>query len=331
MPAAVDSLVRLGVEPPPGLSFRGIRIKAGKRSAEGYFKRGHGLCVRRTDLSRALRNRAEVAGVEFIAERARTLRQDDAGVDLNGGSIRATWMIAADGLHSAVARLVGAARRTGRNPRWGVRAHFATRPWSDMVEIRYSASGEAYIAPVSETSVGVAILSSRPGHFDEQIRAYPELRARLGEWLGPEKGAGPFPQWLDRRVYGRILFAGDAAGFLDPLTGEGVQLGLNAARLAVDAIAARQPERYDTAWWRMTRSYWWMTSLILGIRRSHMLDRLFVPLLDLTPGLFDGALQLLGGVRPRRRQAEDETGGSVIRKVVPDPVHHDTGAIPEAN
>jgi flavin-dependent dehydrogenase len=240
-------------------------------------------------------------------------------------------MIAADGLHSAVAREVDAVRKTSRNPRWGVRAHFATGPWTDMVEIHYSPSGEAYVAPVSQTSVGVAILSSQPGRFEDQIEAYPELKAKLGERLGQEKGAGPFPQWLEKRTHGRILFVGDAAGFLDPLTGEGVQLGFNAARLAIGAIAADEPELYDRAWWRMTRSYWWLTSLILAVRRQPVLDRLFVPVLDMIPGLFDGALHLLGGTRFSGGEAEDEPRGPVVGEIIPDPVQHDAGSIPETD
>ena len=52
-----------------------------------------------------------------------------------------------------------------------------------------------------------------------------------------------------------MLLVGDAAGYVDALTGEGVAVGLATARLAVAAIAAGRPEDYPAAWARGTRRY----------------------------------------------------------------------------
>jgi flavin-dependent dehydrogenase len=168
-------------------------------------------------------------------------------------------------------------------------------PWTDRVEIHYSDKGEAYVTPVADRLVGVALLSETPASFGELLSDYPALRERIGDPVGRTFGSGPFPKWLTRRVHGRVLFVGDAAGFLDPLTGEGVQLGLAAARLAVDAIHSGSVQGYDRAWWRMTRAYWWLTSALLHVRRIKPLDRSLIPVANLAPGVFDSVLESLGG------------------------------------
>jgi flavin-dependent dehydrogenase len=293
MPGAVDSLMRLGVEKPAGKAFSGIRMLARGRSADGTFKGDTGLGVRRTELSRVLRDRAENVGVEFAEARIRSLEQGADWVETCG--LKARWMIAADGLHSTIRRLTSAPWKTKGRPRWGIRAHFQTEPWTDRVEIYCSQHGEAYVTPVSDTSVGVAILTRTPGAFQDLLVDYPQLKDRSRGQIGPEQGAGPFPGWLEKKVHGRILFVGDAAGFLDPITGEGVRLGFDAARLAVTAIKTGQTAGYDRDWWHMARTYWRLTNGILAVRNRPILDRMLVPTLRTVPGLFDQALAVLNG------------------------------------
>lgn len=332
MPAGVESIKRLGVDQPEGRPFIGIRIVTPRGSADGDFTSGTGLAVRRTELSRVLRNRAEGVGVRFVHARVGRLRQADDLVEVNG--LPARWAIAADGLHSSTARRLDIPVRVGNRPRWGIRAHFEARPWTDRVEIHYGMHGEAYVTPVSERTVGIALLTEKLAPFEELLADYPDLRERLGvviRKVTSDRGAGPFPRLARRRVEGRILLAGDAAGFLDPVTGEGVQLGFAGARLAVDAICSGAVEAYDVNWWRMVRSYWWMTTALLAIRRTRLLDRMLVPTLRTVPGLFDRSLDLLGGRTALRRTSKDQTGGSVIGPVVPDPVQQHTGAIPESD
>ena len=53
----------------------------------------------------------------------------------------------------------------------------------------------------------------------------------------------PFERRVRSVVSGRVLLIGDAAGYLDPITGEGIRLGLDTARSAVSAICADSPPR----------------------------------------------------------------------------------------
>ena len=83
--------------------------------------------------------------------------QDAAGVTAAG--VRAKWLVAADGLHSAVRRAVGINAVAGKPRRYGVRWHFSVPAWSEFVEVYWSPWGEAYVTPVEPDLVGVAILS----------------------------------------------------------------------------------------------------------------------------------------------------------------------------
>ena len=62
------------------------------------------------------------------------------------------------------------------------------------------------------------------------------------------RGAGPLRQRSRRRVAGRVLLVGDAAGYVDALTGEGIALGLAQARAAVAAIRHDRVDDYETAY-----------------------------------------------------------------------------------
>lgn len=131
--------------------------------------------------------------------------------------------------------------------------------------------------------------------------ATPTIDARLVERLGlrddvrryPFFGAGPFGRHTARVVHGRAFFVGDAAGFLDPLTGEGVRLALGGARALVACVVGGRPEAYQAAWRRVVRRYWLLTSLLLAIRRRPRLRNRIVPAVARFPALFDASLEFL--------------------------------------
>ena len=82
--------------------------------------------------------------------------------------------------------------------------------------------------------------------FDELLAEHPLLAraARPAPSCSRVRGAGPLRQRVQPpRTAGRVLLVGDAAGYVDALTGEGIALGLAQARAAVEAIVAGDPER----------------------------------------------------------------------------------------
>ncbi|MGW4163991.1 NAD(P)/FAD-dependent oxidoreductase [Streptomyces sp. NPDC004788] len=299
MPAAVRALRALDVQV-PGRPLRGIRYidAAGGRRAEARFRAqsGDGLGVRRTLLHEALAARAAQLGVPVIPHRIRRVAQSDAYVTADG--ITARYLVAADGLHSPTRRALGLTVRPAstrrRTPRYGLRRHYAVEPWTDLVEVYWSDDCEAYVTPLGPRQVGVAILTSRHLPFDDQLTGFPALAARLRTAdRTPVRGAGPLRQQARSRVAGRVLFVGDAAGYVDALTGEGLTLALTAADALVRCLGEGRPQAYEHAWCRLSRGYRLLTRSLLWVRNQPPLAPLITPAAARFPGLFRSAVNLL--------------------------------------
>ncbi|MGW5399885.1 NAD(P)/FAD-dependent oxidoreductase [Streptomyces sp. NPDC003952] len=296
MPGAVRALDALGVHV-PGRPLRGIRYvdAAGERRAEAAFRTGHGLGARRTLLHQALTDRAVQLGIPILPRRIGRVSQDDAYVTADG--ITARYLVAADGLHSPTRRALGLAERPsgGRPPpRYGLRRHYRTEPWSDLVEVHWSAHCEAYVTPLGPRQVGVAVLTSEQLPYDIQLARFPLLVSRLGAAdRTPVRGAGPLRQRARCRVAGRVLFVGDAAGYVDALTGEGLALALTAAAELVRCLREGRPQAYEPAWRRLSRNYRLLTQSLLWVRNQPRLAPLITPAAARFPGLFQHAVNLL--------------------------------------
>ncbi|MYW27884.1 monooxygenase, partial [Streptomyces sp. SID2119] len=78
--------------------------------------------------------------------------------------------------------------------RYGLRRHYRTAPWTDLVEVHWSPEAEAYVTPVGDHLVGVAVLSRDRRPYDEHLAGFPALAARLGPHATPVRGAGPLRQ-----------------------------------------------------------------------------------------------------------------------------------------
>jgi flavin-dependent dehydrogenase len=291
MPSAVASLTDLGV-PVTGRPISGIRYVAGPRAVESTFRSGPGRGVRRTELHAALRTAVDAAGVpvEDIVVRRVEPRADHVLVD--DEPVR--HVVAADGLHSMVRRRLGLDAPTRAGRRFGLRCHVSVAPWSRFVEVHWSRLGEAYVTPVGDGEVGVAVLTDRPGDFEVLLATFPVLADRLGDATRSRvRGAGPLRQRSRHRVEGRVLLVGDAAGYVDALTGEGIAVGLAQARAAVDAIASGEPQRYERDWRRVTWRHDLLTHTLLAATRHRALRDRIVPAAATLPRVFDAAVNQL--------------------------------------
>ncbi|MFD7256770.1 NAD(P)/FAD-dependent oxidoreductase [Streptomyces sp. NPDC059874] len=296
MPGAVRALDALGVEV-PGRPLRGIRYvdAAGERRAEAVFRAGQGLGARRTVLQEALAARAARLGVPVLQRRVRRVSQYDAYVTADGMAAR--YLVAADGLHSPTRRALGLSVRPAASrqpPRYGLRRHYDVEPWSDLVEVHWSAGCEAYVTPLGPRQVGIAVLTSEQLPYDAQLARFPLLVSRL-DTAGrtPVRGAGPLRQQARSRVAGRVLFVGDAAGYVDALTGEGLALALTAAAELVRCLREGRPQAYERAWCRLSRNYRLLTRSLLWARNQPRLAPLITPAAAHFPGLFQHAVNLL--------------------------------------
>jgi flavin-dependent dehydrogenase len=292
MPGALPELARLGVDP-DGMPFHGIAYLDGRRRVEHRFDGGPGRGVRRTVLHAALRERAVAAGVRFHEGRVDAVHQRAGFVEAVG--VRAAWLLGADGLHSAVAREVGLAvpPPTARR-RFGQRRHYALPPWSEFVEVLWTPAGEFYVTPIGDRVVGVALLARRGEHFDDALAVAPGLGDRLRgvEATSELRGAGPLRQRTRARVAGRVLLVGDASGYVDALTGEGLRIGFAQARAAIAAIVADRPHEYEVAWERETRDFRRLTGALVRLAASPLRGAV-VPVAARLPSVFAGAVERL--------------------------------------
>jgi flavin-dependent dehydrogenase len=293
MPGALPLLERLGVYP-RGFPLRGISYRQGGRVVTHRFATGEALGVRRLALWTALSERADAVGVVRQTGKVERIRVGDTAVSVDAG-FDARYLLACDGLHSTVARLLGMTRPApARRRRFGVRQHYLVTPWSDNIEIYYGQRSEIYVTPVSDSEVGLSMLAPQHTDFDEAIAAIPELAARIAGAANSSarRGAGPFRQRTKARTSGRVLLVGDASGYVDAITGEGLRLGFAQAREAVRCVAADRPADYERAWKTTTRDFRVLTSGLVFAATSPARCGI-VPLAALLPGVFGAVVERL--------------------------------------
>ncbi|WP_341953338.1 NAD(P)/FAD-dependent oxidoreductase [Salinibacterium sp. TMP30] len=301
MPGAVEELAALGVHP-SGRMIAGISYQNGKRTAEHRFSGNAALGVRRTELHRALAERAAELGVRFEHGKVDAIEQQGGAVSaqlVDGRTFEARWMLGCDGLLSAVRELVGLATRPRRvrhndSRRFGIRQHFEVAPWTDLVEVHWAPNAEVYITPVGDNEVGVAVLGRRGFSFEEALASVPALAERLrgAEPASSARGAGPLLQNTRGQRAGRVLLVGDAAGYVDAITGEGIRLGLAEARAVIECIVADEPERYEREWRRITRDFRMLTTGLVAAANSPLRSAI-VPLAARLPHLFGRIVESL--------------------------------------
>jgi flavin-dependent dehydrogenase len=291
MPGAVPLLARLGVDP-PGMPLRGVSYRAGDRRADHYFTGGEGRGVRRTALHSALHDRAEELDVRFVSERVTQIEQDSTSVRAAG--LTASWLLGCDGLHSSVRREIGVDAPTPRrHRRFGMRQHFRVAPWSDLIEVHWGAGVEAYVTPVAPDTIGVALLGRQGLDFARELAGIPAL-AFLGDVAVASslRGAGALRQRSSSRRVGRVLLVGDASGYVDAITGEGLRLGFAQAEAAIAAVADERPASYEREWRRITRDFRVLTSGLVALASTPM-RRAIVPLAQAAPRLYGGVVDRL--------------------------------------
>jgi len=318
MPEGVACLRKLGIDLPPALfpPLRGVRYRlpgAGAtlglfRSAEGQPEYGAG--VRRTRLAGVLDAAVAEQGLVERRSPVRVLSviQDVEGVtaQTSEGSLRARWLIAADGLGSPTRRALGWEMAATPPHRRGLVGHLGVVAHGlQEVVVSFLDGADVYVAPTSEDEVLAVVLGRADGLRGRGIEdyrrlvfsAHPEFAG--AEMSGPLLSAGPFRVHPRRVADGRVFLAGDAAGFIDPLTGDGMTAGLAATAVlreflhAEDQPAARY-SRWHAAQWRR-RSI--VTGLALRLSSSHRLARRALAGTSRNPGALEAMMQVSGGSR----------------------------------
>jgi menaquinone-9 beta-reductase len=295
-PAAVRELELLGVDraelSAAGSPLLGVRyVSAFGRRAEGLFAEP-GLGLRRSELQRLLRARAEQQPtLRLMNADARVVQQADGrlGVRVDGSLSTPRVIIGADGLNSRTRKAAGIASQRVPPFRYGLRQHFRVPSWTDHVEVYWSARSEAYVTPVGRDEVNVAVLwqdEARAGGNERSgapdlFATFPELARRLAGALPAHDARGYGPLRVDVPVPATdgLVLLGDAAGYVDAVTGEGVGLAIAKARalarvVAPALLAAREQLRvrhlapYLAEARRLERHHILLTTMLLRLRQS---------------------------------------------------------------
>jgi flavin-dependent dehydrogenase len=301
------SRLSLDIDPAACAPFRGIRyVQEDGSSVEARFHDGEGLGIRRVALEKALRERALRAGATLREGAVRGLRKGPvATLETDSGAVLAHLAVAADGVNSPLRHAAGLDAGAGAPRRFGLRRHVRIPPWTDMVEIHWTDGCEAYATPVGPQTVNIAFLwhgrIERPT-WESLLARFPALRERVeaAPTGSEERGAGPLAQAARARHADRLALVGDAAGYVDAITGQGLTMALLSAERLVaalprdpgddDALAAGL-RRYDAS----LRGEWLRYAVparsLLAIARLPKLRRRGVRLCAQHPALFAALLR----------------------------------------
>jgi 2-polyprenyl-6-methoxyphenol hydroxylase-like FAD-dependent oxidoreductase len=305
MPPGVEALRRMGLlehvlatgaRPIAGVTYQhssaAARVKVPFPAPPGGGP-AHGLGVRRTSFDAVLVDavRREPFAVVREAECVTRLIRDAGrvtGVTTTSGEIRARAVIAADGLHSPIRSWMGLRVSPRARLRYGLAGHWRVET-RDLNAITVTLAGdhEWYEAPVGPDLLLVSILTERSqppvtprSYAAAARRSVPALRdAELAS--GP-LGAAQFHQRVRRVAEHGVFLVGDASGYDDPTTGDGIAIGmLLAERVAEnvgDFLTARVPievaeARYARDHIQLVRDRRRLTQLALFLARSPHLSR----------------------------------------------------------
>lgn len=236
-----------------------------------YAGGAHGRALRRCDLDRFLLDAAVSAGArveEGVVVRAPIVEDCDGAASVcglimerHGGApseSRARVTLAADGRRSTIALSLGLLRHPRRPRRWAIGGHFeGVDGLTGFGEMHIRRNRYLGVAPLPGGLANACLVSSDTRGFDapahrleEALRSEPILaprfaRARL---VGSPTILGPLAVDAARAGAPGLLLAGDAAGFVDPMTGDGLRFAIRgaelAARAALDMLAHGHRDGY---------------------------------------------------------------------------------------
>jgi 2-polyprenyl-6-methoxyphenol hydroxylase-like FAD-dependent oxidoreductase len=341
MPEGVSILESLGLLPAileQGAGHaRGVRFRS--RSgvwAQADFPAPPGspavsLVIRRYELDHLLLERARqtptvtvregfvVTGAIYGADTVVGVTGYAAGKSDQFEKYRAPLTVGADGMHSCFHGRYGIERHLRARQRWGVAGHLSgVEDLDPYIEVLFQDQSEIYMAPLTDGLALVAILAEKPvmrifrgnlAHgYHDFLKAAPGLgpRIRKSKLVPPVGALGPLG-FSVRPVYtSGLLLVGDSAGFLDPITGEGMTLALKCALAIVpivrQAFARRDWGRdvlapYAAARARAVDDVARLTRLMLDVTRFPWLADRAIRRLSADPALFQKLLGIAAGTR----------------------------------
>ena len=200
----------------------------------------------RDSLDNALADAAQAEGAELLNPCEVTgidRGPDSVTLSTSMGSYTASYVIAADGALSPVARMAGFADGRQLIPALESEievdeACFERYSQSARFDLGYSDSGYAWVFPKRDhLSVGVLSVSRTRPSLHKKLDAYMEALEITRSGTEERHGfVGPVAPRKGPYAHERVFLTGDSAGFAEPLTGEGISFAMKSGLMAAEAI-----------------------------------------------------------------------------------------------
>jgi len=311
MPDSRRELARLGVDVTHshGAAFRGIRFCDEHSTVSADFpagpdRPGEGIGLRRLVLHSLLVERAREAGVRMRWGTRVTLIPNQPP-SLAGEAVSYRYLIGADGQCSRVRAWAGLDEGTLHTRRYGFRMHYAAKPWSKYVEVHWGPLGQAYVTPVGDNEICVAVVTRFPeiARTTQIIDSIPALSGKLrdAEVTSRERGSITTTRRLRRVIRGNVALLGDASGSADAVTGEGLAVVFRQAALLAESIASNSLEHYAAGHAETLRLPQTMARALLLMDRYPALRRKALQVFAHDPALFERLLRVHLGEEPLNR------------------------------
>jgi geranylgeranyl reductase family protein len=250
-----------------GLPIEGIQVFDEKcLKSVAYLERKPGkdpvgITLRRDHLDRYLQEKAEASGCkllhgvkfrEFLGreENALLCRASADGAD---HLFRAKLVLGADGVQSTTARAAGLFVRRPELMLLAVRGYYRNveglRNTIELYPLLNLQPGYAWVIPLTGdlANIGLGVRADvcrRAGvRLQKELGRFVAEHPALSKRMGQAKAEGPVQGWpltaygsVQRLSGAHVLFLGDAGGFIDPLSGEGIFGAMQSAWIAVDVV-----------------------------------------------------------------------------------------------
>jgi 2-polyprenyl-6-methoxyphenol hydroxylase-like FAD-dependent oxidoreductase len=229
-------------------------------------------------------------------------------------TVRAPLTLGCDGMRSLFHNHYGISRTVRSRQRWGIAGHLrgvdGLRPY---IEVLFEDDHEIYLAPLANDLVLVAILLEKKGmgafrtdlprSYHEFLKAAPGLghRTQDSELVPPVGARGPLGFSVEPLSLPGLVLIGDSAGFIDPITGEGMTLALKSVKVALPLIRRAFDSgdfllsAYAAERARAIDDVAKLTNLMLNVSRSRLLTEQAIGRLSDDPALFQKLLGIATG------------------------------------
>ena len=251
-------------------------------------------CIPRIDFDNLLFQKARAAAKQsFCGFRLKNMQRRDGRWHLSLYNSRekerldisADVLIGADGAHSVVARQAGLLQEDRVHSFDGLRRYYSGGPFEPVVHIIYDRRllpGYLWIFPVSEQRVNVGLMTLRKKGQNLQIILEDVLKnnARVKEILGEARAEGPARGALlplgsipGERISDGLLLTGDAAAFINPVTGGGIYTAILSAREASRVVSRALPAGRTQKENLKDYEYWWRKEILPGFEYGARLKK----------------------------------------------------------